>query len=215
MDGRGCCKESYKWGWLKYFSKEMHGRTLALDKPASKTLWCLMRLKFGNSNMSAKSIFNILMSFRWLILVFCFGLAVALCGFGAVFVIKTYKFILAVPTMDEVEALLKILGLIDSALVAGLVVMVMLSSFSSFVENQDDAQSQSWLSNISFGALKLKLASTIAAIGAINLLEAVFEIGPLNANNILLQSAVELVFILVVVVFAAVDWMAKSHDHKN
>jgi uncharacterized protein (TIGR00645 family) len=190
-------------------------RDLPLDKHASKTLLCGAQNKFGNSKMSAKTIFKILMSFRWLMLVFCFGLAVALCGFGAVFAIKTYKFILAVPTMDEVEALLKILGLIDSALVAGLVVMVMLSSFSSFVENQDDEQSHSWLANISFGALKLKLASTIAAIGAINLLEAVFEIGPLNANNILLQSVVEFVFILVVIVFAYVDWLAKSHSHKN
>ena len=159
--------------------------------------------------MSAKAIFKILLQFRWLMLVFCFGLAAALCGFAAVFAMKTIKFLLAVPTMDEVDALLKMLGLIDSALVAGLVVMVMLSSFSSFVENQDDTQSQSWLSAISFGALKFKLASTIAAIGAINLLEAVFETGPLNANDILLQSGVEIVFIGFVFVLAIVDWLDK------
>ena len=130
-------------------------------------------------------------------------------GFAVVFVMKTVKFLLAVPTMDEVDALLKMLGLIDAALVAGLVVMVMLSSFSSFVENQDDTQNQSWLSAISFGALKFKLASTIAAIGAINLLEAVFETGPLNANDIMLQSGVELVFIGFVFVLAIVDWLEK------
>jgi uncharacterized protein (TIGR00645 family) len=163
--------------------------------------------------MNAKTIFKLLHAFRWLMLVFCFGLAAALLGFAAVFAVKCYKFLLAVPVMDEVDALLKILGLIDSALVAGLVVMVMLSSFSSFVENQDDDKSQSWLSNISFGALKLKLASTIAAIGAINLLEAVFETGPLNANNIMLQSGVELVFLGVVVVFAVVDWLPRRGGH--
>ena len=159
--------------------------------------------------MSAKSIFKVLLQFRWLMLVFCFGLAAALCGFAAVFALKTLKFLMAVPTMDEVDALLKMLGLIDAALVAGLVVMVMLSSFSSFVENQDDTNNQSWLSAISFGALKFKLASTIAAIGAINLLEAVFETGPLNANDIMLQSAVELVFIGFVFVLAIVDWLEK------
>ena len=156
-----------------------------------------------------RHLFQILSGFRWLMLVFCFGLAAALCGFAGVFAIKTVKFLIAVPTMDEVDALLKVLGLIDSALVAGLVVMVMLSSFSSFVENQDDTQNQSWLSAISFGALKFKLASTIAAIGAINLLEAVFETGPLNANDIMLQSGVELVFIGFVFVLALVDWLEK------
>lgn len=159
--------------------------------------------------MSAKTIFKVLLQFRWLMLVFCFGLAAALCGFAVVFAMKTIKFLLAVPTMDEVDALLKMLGLIDAALVAGLVVMVMLSSFSSFVENQDDTKNQSWLSAISFGALKFKLASTIAAIGAINLLEAVFENGLLNANNIMLQSLVELVFIGFVFVLALVDWLEK------
>lgn len=163
--------------------------------------------------MNAKTFFKILHSFRWLMLVFCFGLALALMGFAAVFIIKIYKFLLAVPMMDEVEALLKILGLIDSALVAGLVVMVMLSSFSSFVENQDDDKSQSWLSSMSFGVLKLKLASTIAAIGAINLLEAVFETGPLNANNIMLLGGVEFVFLCVVVAFAVVDWLGQRSSH--
>jgi uncharacterized protein (TIGR00645 family) len=163
--------------------------------------------------MQAKFIFRILMQFRWLMLVFCFGLAAALCGFAAVFALKTFKFLMAVPSMDEVDALLKLLGLIDSALVAGLVVMVMLSSFSSFIENQDDEQNQSWLSAISFGALKFKLASTIAAIGAINLLESFFEAGPLNANNIMLQSAVEFVFIGFVLVLAIVDWLEKRSKH--
>jgi uncharacterized protein (TIGR00645 family) len=163
----------------------------------------------------AKTIFKILFSFRWLMLVFCFGLALALLGFAGVFVLKTYKFLIAVPVMDEVEALLKVLGLIDAALVAGLLVMVMLSTFSSFVENQDDVENSAWISNISFGALKLKLASTIAAIGAINLLEAVFETGPLSANNILLQGAVELVFIAVVLIFAVVDWLGKGQSHKS
>lgn len=159
--------------------------------------------------MSTKLIFRILLQFRWVMLVFCFGLAFALCGFAAVFAMKIVKFLLAVPTMDEIEALLKVLGLIDSALVAGLIVMVMLSSFSSFVENQDDEKSQSWLSAISFGALKFKLASTIAAIGAINLLESVFETGPLDANDIMLQGGVELVFIGFVFVLALVDWLDK------
>jgi uncharacterized protein (TIGR00645 family) len=160
--------------------------------------------------MSAKTIFKILLQFRWIMLIFCFGLAVALCGFAFVFALKTISFLMSVPTIDEVDALLKMLGLIDSALVAGLVVMVMLSSFSSFVENRDDAQNQSWLSAISFGALKFKLASTIAAIGAINLLESVFEPSPLNTNDILLQGGVEIIFIGLVFALAIVDWLEKK-----
>jgi uncharacterized protein (TIGR00645 family) len=161
-------------------------------------------LKLAMSTM-AKQLFKFLSAFRWVMLVFCFGLAAALCGFAVVFTIKTVKFLTALSAMDEVDAVLRILGLIDFALVAGLIVMVMLSTFSSFVENQDDDHNQSWLSSISFGALKLKLASTIAAIGGINLLETLFETANMNSTNTLLSLGIELVLLVIVVVFALVD----------
>ena len=159
------------------------------------------------------SIFKVLSAFRWLMLVFCFGLATSLCGFSAVFVVKVWKFVSVVSTIDEIDAVLKLLGLIDYALVAGLIVMVMLSTFSSFIENQDDAAGASWLSSISFGALKIKLASTIAAIGAITLLEGLFETAPLNVTNVALGLATEIVILLVLLVFAYVDNMGSKHAH--
>jgi len=161
----------------------------------------------------AKALFQILFAFRWIMLVFCFGLALALCGFAAVFCLKLWKFAAALPTLDEFDAVLKILGLIDHALVAGLIVMVMLSTFSSFVENQDDAAGASWLSSISFGNLKIKLISTIAAIGAITLLENLFSESALNSSNVMLGLAIEVVLMLVLLSFAVTDWLGSKGVH--
>lgn len=161
----------------------------------------------------AQSLFKILLGFRWIMLVFSFGLALALCGLVAVFALKLWKFFLALPAIDEFDAVLKVLGLIDFALIAGLTVMVMLSTFSSFIENQDDADGASWLSSISFGTLKVKLASTITAIGAITLLENLFAEGSLNANNVLLSLAVEVVLLLVLICFAYIDWLGNKRAH--
>ena len=161
----------------------------------------------------ANKLFKILSAFRWLMLVFCFGLAASLCAFAAVFVLKVWKFLSAVPAMDEIDAVLKILGLVDYALVAGLIVMVMLSTFSSFIENQDDASGASWLSSISFGALKIKLASTIAAIGAITLLEGLFETANLNFMNVALGLATELVLLFVLLAFAMIDRWGTKPTH--
>ena len=158
-------------------------------------------------------LFQVLLAFRWLMLVFCLGLAVSLLGFVGVFILKVYKFLLEVPTIGEIDVVLKLLGLIDYALVAGLIVMVMLSSFSSFIENQDDSASGSWLSSISFGALKLKLASTIAAIGAISLLEDLFQEAPLNVTNTAMGLAIEIVFLLVMITFALVDYLGNNRPH--
>ena len=146
-------------------------------------------------------------------LVFCFGLAASLLGFAYVFVLKVWQFLVAVPTIGEIDVVLKLLGLIDYALLAGLMVMVMLSTFSSFIENQDDSVSVSWLSSISFGALKLKLASTIAAIGAISLLEDFFQEAPLSWTNTGIGLAIEIVFLFVVITFASVDYLANKSTH--
>ena len=160
-----------------------------------------------------RHLFQILSGFRWLMLVFCFGLAVSLLAFACVFVLKVWKFLLAVPSIGEIDVVLKLLGLIDYALLAGLIVMVMLSTFSSFIENQDDSVSVSWLSSISFGALKLKLASTIAAIGAISLLEDFFQEAPLSWTNTGMGLAIEIVFLLVMITFALVDYLANKSPH--
>ncbi len=160
-----------------------------------------------------RHLFQILSGFRWLMLVFCFGLAVSLLGFAGVFALKVWKFLLEVPTIGEIEVVLKLLGFIVYALLAGLIVMVMLSTFSSFIENQDDSVSVSWLSSISFGALKLKLASTIAAIGAISLLEDFFQEAPLSWANAGMGLAIEIVFLLVILTFALVDYLANKAPH--
>lgn len=159
------------------------------------------------------NVFKVLAAFRWLMLVFCFGLAISLGGFSIVFVLKVWKFIVAVSTIDDIDAVLKLLSLVDYALVAGLIVMVMLSTFSSFIENQDDAGGASWLSSISFGALKIKLASTVAAIGAITLLEGLFETVTMNVPNVVLGLATEIVILLVLVAFAYVDHLGSSRAH--
>ena len=160
----------------------------------------------------SRSLFQILSAFRWVMLVFCFGLAACLCGFAWVFLLKAWAFLAAIPGISEIDAVLKMLGLVDYALVAGLIVMVMLSTFSSFIENQDDAAGASWLSSISFGSLKIKLASTIAAIGAITLLEDLFDAGPLNITNVSIGLAIELVLLAVLLVFAVIDRLGKTHS---
>ena len=83
---------------------------------------------------------------------------------------------------------------------------------SFFIENQDDAAGASWLSSISFGSLKIKLASTIAAIGAITLLEDLFDAGPLNITNVSIGLAIELVLLAVLLVFAVIDRLGKTHS---
>ena len=64
------------------------------------------------------------------------------------------------------------LALIDAALVASLVVMVMISGYENFVSRFDNREGElEWLGKIDAGSLKVKVASTIVAISSIHLLQ--------------------------------------------
>ena len=79
--------------------------------------------------------------------------------------------------VDETDAILKILGLIDAALVASLVVMVIISGYENFVSRFDNADNEvSFLGKIDAGSLKIKVASTIVAISSIHLLQIFLNI---------------------------------------
>ncbi len=62
------------------------------------------------------------------------------------------------------------LALIDAALLASLVVMVIISGYENFVSRFDHADGSeiSWLGKVDAGSLKIKVASTIVAISSIH-----------------------------------------------
>ena len=69
--------------------------------------------------------------------------------------------------LDDTDMILKMLGLIDAALIASLVVMVIISGYENFVSRFDAEDEVHWLGTIDAGSLKIKVASTIVAISSV------------------------------------------------
>ncbi|MDS7597695.1 TIGR00645 family protein [Agrobacterium tumefaciens] len=122
---------------------------------------------------------RIILSSRWLLVSFYLGLAAALAIYAFSFALKLLKVAKNVFVYDEAEMILAMLGLIDAALVASLIVMVMISGYENFVSRFDEADGEvSFLGKLDAGSLKIKVASSIVAISSIHLLQ-IF----LNANQ--------------------------------
>ncbi len=81
--------------------------------------------------------------------------------------------------MDDADAILSMLSLIDAALVASLVVMVIIAGYENFVSKFDENSEVHWLGTIDAGSLKIKVASTIVAISSIDLLQIFLECDPI------------------------------------
>ena len=67
---------------------------------------------------------RIILASRWLLVIFYIGLGIALALYAVSFGTKLWNFATHLFTIDEAESILDMLGLIDAALVASLVVMV-------------------------------------------------------------------------------------------
>jgi uncharacterized protein (TIGR00645 family) len=148
----------------------------------------------------------IILGSRWLLVVFYLGLGLALGLYAISFMRKLYDFTIKVMVVDETDAILKILGLIDAALVASLVVMVIISGYENFVSRFDNADSEvSFLGKIDAGSLKIKVASTIVAISSIHLLQIFLNLAQYSDTQIMWLTIVHMAFVVSALLLAYID----------
>lgn len=115
---------------------------------------------------------RIILASRWILVIFLLGLAAALAVYAVSFLYKFTKLAGNVFAMSDSEMILAMLAMIDSALVASLIVMVMISSYENFVSKFDQGgEDVSFLGKLNAGSLKIKVASSIVAISSIHLLQ--------------------------------------------
>lgn len=160
---------------------------------------------------------RIILSSRWLLVTFYLGLAAALGVYALSFLFKFLKVASNVFTYDEAEMILAMLGLIDAALVASLIVMVMISGYENFVSRFDEADSQvSFLGKIDSGSLKIKVASSIVAISSIHLLQIFLNADKYTDAKLMWFTLMHLAFVVSAVMLGFLDkLMAKSPDSKK
>jgi len=150
---------------------------------------------------------SIILASRWLLVVFYLGLGIALAVYAVSFGKKLFVFITAVFTLDDTGMILQILGLIDAALVASLVVMVIISGYENFVSRFDDGHEGEvhWLGTIDVGSLKIKVASTIVAISSIHLLQVFLNHNQFTPEQLMWLTIMHLAFVLSALFLAYID----------
>lgn len=147
---------------------------------------------------------SIILASRWLLVVFYLGLAVALAIYAFSFGKKLVEFISMVMVLEDTDTILKMLGLIDAALVASLVVMVIISGYENFVSRFDQGEVH-WLGKIDAGSLKVKVASTIVAISSIHLLQVFLNSAQYTSVQIMWLTIMHMAFVVSAIFLAFID----------
>jgi uncharacterized protein (TIGR00645 family) len=140
---------------------------------------------------------RIILSSRWILVVFYLGLVAALAVYAVSFLYKFGKVAMNVFVFDDAEMILAMLGLIDAALVASLILMVMIAGYENFVSRFDEADAEvSFLGKLDSGSLKIKVASSIVAISSIHLLQVFLNVQQYTDTKLMWLTFIHLAFVV-------------------
>ena len=157
-----------------------------------------------------RAIEQVIFGARWILAPIYLGLIAGLVALLFKFAQKTFELLLAISTSSGDDAIIGVLGLVDLALVAGLVLMVMFAGYENFVskfELGDHVDQPAWMGRVDMSDLKLKLMASIVAISAIHLLESFVNIEHLSDRELVWSVGIHLTFVVSGVLLAVMDWL--------
>lgn len=161
---------------------------------------------------------KLLFAMRWILAPIYFGLSLALIALAIKFFMEVFHVLSHILTMAETDMLLTILGMIDTALVASLVVMVMFSGYENFVSRIDidqDTEKLGWLGKLDAGTLKLKVAASIVAISSIHLLRAFMNAPQIENDKLMWYVIIHLTFVVSAVLMGVLDRIAFASHREH
>jgi uncharacterized protein (TIGR00645 family) len=155
---------------------------------------------------------------RWLLAPFLIGLL------GCLFLLM-YQFFgdlitltLEAPRSNWHDTVTGVLNLVDLALTANLVIIVIFSSFENFIRKIDPAAHPDWpagLTQVDFGALKQKLLGSVVGIAAVDALAWYFDLEKEpDTSKLIWVMGFPLVFAVVMLILAAADWLSESRHSR-
>lgn len=164
---------------------------------------------------------RIILYSRYILIVFYMGLAFALGAYAISFVFEVIHVAeLALKPFEgkgeTVNMVMPILELIDGALVSGLIVMVMLSSYENFVGRFGDEaldDSPEWLRRLDPGSLKVKVATALLTISAVKLLQVFMDHEKYSDSDIYWKIVIHGMFIASALALAVLDRIT-AQGHK-
>lgn len=151
---------------------------------------------------------------RWLLAPIYIGLSFAIILLAIKFFQELFIVFPVILQTSEAKLILVILGLVDLALVGGLLVMVMFSGYENFVSRIEAAEEDSdldWLGKMDSGTLKNKVAASIVAISSIHLLKVFMEVETVENDKILWYVILHLTFVVSAFLMGYLDRVTRKN----
>ncbi len=155
---------------------------------------------------------------RWLLAPFFVGLILAIIALLVKFLKQLWALTVGVFSLTSDEMIINILTLVDSALIAALLLIIGFSGYENFVSKigtGDHEDRPAWMGKVGFSDLKIKLIGAIVAISAVELLKAFINIDQSTWYQLSWKVGIHITFVVSGVLFAISDRITdgKSGGH--
>ena len=169
------------------------------------------RIQSENDLPSIKKIIQfVIFESRWILLFFYLGLIAVQILYCFKFLEKLWELFHKFGAADETLFLIGVLDLLDIAMIAALIKMIVSGSYQTFIEklNNDHVE------KVTSGALKIKMAASLVGVSGINLLQLFMN--PANSTNkeIVAKSCIHLIFLVSAMGLTFIEYLhSKSATH--
>jgi uncharacterized protein (TIGR00645 family) len=156
---------------------------------------------------------SLIFASRWLLAPFFLGLVVAMGVLLLKFAKELIELVGNAWTTSEYDVVISILTLVDTALIAVLLLIIVFSGYESFVSKIGIGEHEdrpAWMGKVGFADLKLKLIGAIVAISAVELLKAFLTSVSYSNAELAWKIGIHLTFVVSGVLFAVTDRIAEG-----
>lgn len=154
---------------------------------------------------------------RWILAPFFLGLLLAMVVLLFKFLKELFDLVFNIWTTSDYDVVISILTLVDTALIAVLLLIIVFSGYESFVSRINTYEHEdrpTWMGKVGFADLKLKLIGAIVAISAVELLKAFLVSQSYTNTQLAWKVAIHFTFVLSGVFFAITDFIAERSKVK-
>lgn len=153
---------------------------------------------------------------RWLLAPLYVGLLSSLVAIIYRFAIELYDLFKVMTKADLHELTLSILTLLDTVLLANLIMIVIFAGYENFVSKINIAEGSedrpAWMGTVDYSGLKLKLIGSLVAISVIELLRDFMQTGDFSSHREIWRVTIHMTFVISGVLFALMDLLAGKQE---
>ena len=149
---------------------------------------------------------------RWLLAPFFIGLLLAIVALLIKFTKQLGALGMNMLTISSDQMIIDILTLVDSALIAALLLIIGFSGYENFVSKIGTGEHEdrpAWMGRVGFSDLKIKRMGAIVAISAVELLKAFINVAETPWQHLAWKVGIHFTFVASGVLFAVTDWITE------